>query len=252
MQLINDFITLPELCRRWQCEFELIQPYTENRLNSRGFPDIPPLLQAYKMISTRECQKGMIKACTAKPVDLHMRSFEIPSWSLDDATPRLSKSEIVFDMKEVRVLEAENPVLLCASVPFDPAQNLSEEKAEDEQELAQQELKAVQARIAEIEAQLREANRRTKEAEKKSNPGCEAASEKRLQQWKENYFPAIHAVARQCEEEGPKEGKERRQRKDIRAMLEACLPGMEVPNAVVNYTFRFLDDSLVDRTGGNT
>lgn len=252
MQLINDFITLPELCRRWQCEFELIQAYTENRLNSRGFPDIPPLLQAYKMLSIRECHKGTVKACTAKPVDLHMRSFETPSWSWDEATSPLSKSEIVFDMREVRLVEAENPALLCASVPFDPAQDLFEKKTGNEQEFAQKELKTAQARIAELKAQLWEANRRTMEAEKKSNPGCEAASEKRLQQWKKNYFPAIHAVARQCEEEGPKEGKERRQRKDIRAMLEAYLPGMEVPNAVVNYTFSFLDDSLVDRTGGNT
>ena len=85
-----------------------------------------------------------------------------------------------------------------------------------------------------------------------SNPGSEAASEKRLQPWKDVYFPAIHAVARQCEEEGPKEGRERRQRKDIRAMLEARLLGVHVPRTVVDYAFGFLDDSLVDRNGGNT
>ena len=119
-------------------------------------------------------------------------------------------------------------------------------------DLAEENLDALAKGIVNLEKQLQEVNNRIMESEKKINPGCEAASEKRLQQWKDVYFPAIHAVARKCEEEGPKEGSERRQRKDIRAMLEAQLKDIPIPNTVVDYTFQLLDDELVDRRGGNT
>lgn len=130
--------------------------------------------------------------------------------------------------------------------------NIYKDKIEYESDIVQQELNGYQDQIVNLEKQLQEVNNRIMESEKKINPGCEAASEKRLQQWKDVYFPAIHAVARKCEEEGPKEGSERRQRKDIRAMLEAQLKDIPIPNTVVDYTFQLLDDELVDRRGGNT
>lgn len=257
--LLNSVISCEELMNRWSVtESRLVKIISENKIKE------------YSVISTRinPHDNAKIFICREKP---KISIFNGKMWSTRD----ISRS--FFDVSDIDSYEKENPVITFPEDIDGPSEKcfqedrleyrhisveiLEREHADavnQKNELAGYLSNAVsnigklQSKINKLETQLEEANRRTTEVEKRSNPGCEAANEKKLQQWKHVYFPAIHAVARQCEEEGPREGKERRQRKDIRVMLESRLSGVEVPRSVVDYTFAFLDDSLVDRTGGNT
>lgn len=257
--LLNSVISCEELMNRWSVtESRLVKIISENKIKE------------YSVISTRikPHDNAKIFICREKP---KISIFNGKIWSTRD----ISRS--FFDMSDIDNYEKENPLITFPEDIDGPSEKyfqedtleyrrisveiLEKEHADavnQKNELAEylsnavSKISKLQSEINKLQTQLEEANRRATQVEKRSNPGCEAASEKRLQQWKDVYFPAIHAVARQCEEEGPREGKERRQRKDIQVMLESHLSGVEVPQAVVDYTFRILDDRLVDRIGGNT
>lgn len=115
MKILREFITLTGLCDRWQCDIDLIAPYTQRRLNKRGFPDIDPILQAYRAVSARVCSMGMAQACDAKEIGAIAKEDFVPDWRGETL---YNRGEVVFDMDQVRALERAEPTLLCTAVPY--------------------------------------------------------------------------------------------------------------------------------------
>lgn len=262
MQLITDFITMPELCRRWQCSFDLICPYTENQLNHRGFPDLPPILQAYKIDSIRECSKGTVRACVASPIELYRHSFEAKFEPWNDST-LMSEAEVVFDIKEVRALEAASPALLCTSVPFDQIQEKAKTEIQDKLELAWKDLESAQLSIADLESQLAAAQQAKQEAEAKlaemqarqedkaEDTTCltsqEKATLKRGENTLEAWKPVVSAmikIAVRCGAEGPR----LRQQPEFNVMFNEI--DAEPTTAQTTFFRQCLPDEHIDRVGG--
>lgn len=116
--IIPNFITLRELCSRWNCLPDLIFPYTENKLNHRGFHDLPPDLQPYRIKDVRECGKGQVKGCTAEKIPaLNEHCFRKDKWARSNQEI-LSIGDVVFHLEQVQQLEKANPALLCSPVKW--------------------------------------------------------------------------------------------------------------------------------------
>lgn len=108
----------------------------------------------------------------------------------------------------------------------------------------------LRARVAELENTPQKAT----EDAKKGGIGSEAASTKRLAEWKEAYIPAMVKAAIELGAEGPKPERERKQRKDIGALLDQFAePGKKLPSdckAAVEVFRSSLPEGYVNTMGG--
>lgn len=195
MKLLQYFITLPELCRRWQCDFHLIHPYTERQLNYRGFPDLPPQLQLYKIQSLRECPKGQVKACVGDPVFLPCGIFDDDYFSWDDKC--INQYEIAFDIDEIKKIETENPALLCSPVPFNDIDTRQENNR------LQERVTELETELAACREQLEKARVENPSPNTKTSTATQVRLEKSLADWKDA-FKVMVPVILQCQKEGPK------------------------------------------------
>lgn len=109
---------------------------------------------------------------------------------------------------------------------------------------------ALKARVAE----LGKAPQKAAQGANKSHAGSETASAKRLAEWKEAYIPAMVKAAIELGAEGPKPERERKQRKDIGALLDRfAVQGKAHPSdcpEAVDVFRASLPDGYVNTTGG--
>lgn len=125
MEIINEFLTLGELQERWKCDFALIHPFTLRQPNARGFLDIPPKLQPYKIVELRECVNRGISSCVGERIEVTLQGeIEDEQHHFLEAKQKISQEMTAFKIEEIYEIEKECPALACSPFPIDKYEKL--------------------------------------------------------------------------------------------------------------------------------